>query len=191
MKCKCPSCRVIHTEVSDACPDCGFGFSVLDGYYGQYTSRKKALEAKLLTDKAGVLNTNERRQCKRVVIGFARRFPGAFFSVYLDSAQDHEEADSKSLWLLNKAHFTDLPEAAHSQFGILLYIDANKRSAALSYGAGFSPYLNARNTFSFLKSGHPDFYRGRYLSAVKKIVNKTTSHLSVKCPVIKKAHPHA
>jgi len=140
----------------------------------------------MLNDIAGVLNFNERRVCKRKLIEFSHRFPALFFSVYLDVAKDYEEADSKSLWLLNKADFTDLPHEAHPQYGILLYIDANKKSIALSYGEGLSRYMTGKDTYGFLKSAHSDLIKGHYIEGIKKVLKRTSNHLSFQCQGLKK-----
>ena len=176
---------MVHEEVYQRCPKCDFGFTTLDSYYSFYNNVRRPVEAKLITDKAGILNSSERKMTKRTLISFAKRFPGLFFTVYLDSAKDHDEADSKSLWLINKARFTDLPETAHSQYGFMLYIDANKKAVAMSYGSGLDTHLRSKDTFSIIKASHPEFYRGRYYNAIKKTVHQTSSHLAHKCPIIK------
>lgn len=187
---KCPVCRVELDASLDACPECSFGYQVLLDYYNKKLSNAGLeRELSILNDQAGILNARERKQCKKLLADFSKRFPGLYFSVYLESATDHDEADSKSLWLLNSSRFTDLPEGAHQQYGILLYIDANKSTAAMSMGAAFSPYLKARHTFCFLAACHSEFYRARYFNAITKVLRKTSSHLSERCPVFSKIHP--
>lgn len=187
MSVHCPSCRAPLVGEMEVCPHCGFGFSVLDHFYTSQRETKTPLEASLLTDKAGLLNSSERKECLNILKKFSTRFPGLFFAVYLDSSRVHEVADSKCLWLMNKAHFKDLPEGAHPQYGILLYIDANKKATALSFGDGLESVLEVAKVYSFLSGCYSEFYSGRYLNAIEKVVSKTSSYLSLRCRSVKKS----
>ena len=182
MKLTCSSCKVELTEVCSECPECGYTYSLLDEYYMDLNPNDTFPIIESLNDAAGILNVSDRVLCKDDIREFCRRFPSMFFSVYLDAAKDDEDADSKGLWLYNKGEFSALPTGSHIQYGVLLYIDANKKEASLSYGDGLAPYLSGKECFKLLKGAHTFLYRGKYLLSIQHVLRKLTAHLIRKCP---------
>jgi len=182
VKLSCSNCGVDHDQVYSECPECGFTYPLLDQYYTDLPPTDSRPILELLNDPAGILNVSDRVLCKDEIREFCRRFPAMFFSVYLDASGDNDDADSKSLWLYNKADFSALPAGAHVQYGVLLYIDANKKEASISFGDGLSPYMDGKESFQLLKGAHTFLYRGKYLLSIQHVLRKLTAHLIRKFP---------
>lgn len=177
----CPACNTVAHENVSECSHCGFSYNELCKFYSGTEERLKD-GVLLLTDKAGVLSTKQRQDCKRLQRAFAKKFPGLFFAVYFDADREISSPESMAIWLLNRAEFLDLPQAGHSQYGVLLYVNVERKTSVISFGKGLESYLNSDEAFHLLSAGYAHFQKGNYLDGIDKVLEQTSSHLSRKCP---------
>ena len=179
----CPACQHSLQRSQTYCPNCHFGFYLLENYYRE----EENPTLRLLTDRAGVLTAIERKKLKRTIIHFCQRFPGVYFSVVFDVLENREEVDSKGLWLFNVADFIDLPEGLNPENGLFLYIDVQKQEMALSFGERLARILTNEQAHTLTSAGYHSFLKGRYLIGAQKIIKETGKHIARKCHFFSKS----
>ena len=128
-----------------------------------------------LGDGAGLLRKAERRRVERSIRRFGCRFPQLFFAVRTVALEEPVSLQQFGFWLLNRAEFSDLPEAKGNDGGVLLVVDAESRTAGLTWGYRVDPFLGEANTFKILTKAHPFFLEGdwcRGMIVVARSVDK-------------------
>lgn len=174
---KCPRCvQVIHRGAG-LCPHCGFGIADMDARHG-----RENVSIRRLADGAGLMRSRERVKVQAALDHFGRRFPQLFFAVYTGSAGGGGNLRQFGFWLLNRAAFEDVEVDRPNEAGILLVIDAESKSAALSWGYLLDPFLKEEDTFLCLSRAHAYWLEGRFaegtirlLAQLEKILRKRAS----------------
>ncbi len=123
-------------------------------------------------DVAGVLRMKEREPMRRVLERFEARFPQLFVAVYLGAFEDLNNLRQFGFWMLNRAAYEDVDLDRPNENGILIVVDVNGKSAAITYGYALMPYLDEDSTFAALSAGHPLFLQSNYLAALTAVVRK-------------------
>ncbi|MDB4265356.1 TPM domain-containing protein [bacterium] len=124
------------------------------------------------TDAAGVLRMKDREPLRRVLDRFERKFPQLFVSIYLGAFEDVESLQQCGFWMLNRAAYVDVDLDRPNENGILILVDVNAKSAAITYGYALLPYLDEDTTFAALSAGHPSFIQGDFAGALATVIKK-------------------
>ncbi len=178
MPSSCPSCHAQVPTNALSCDTCNYGYDLLNNFYNpQNTKQAKAVS--ILNDTSYTLKKTEVKAITRDLKSFQATFPDLFFAVHLESKK--EKPTTKGLWLLNNVKFTDLQNKVTSQYGILLYIDPEANTAALSYGLGLSPYITLEESNNILRTSISLFSRANYPRAIRLIIRHTSDLLISKC----------
>lgn len=125
-----------------------------------------------LADVAGLMKSRERVRVQAALDEFCRRFPQLFFAVYTGSSREGGNIRQFGFWLLNRAAFEDVPVDRPNEAGILLVIDPETRSAAVTWGYLLDPYLTEEDTFSCLSRAHAYWLEGRFADGVVRLVEQ-------------------
>ncbi|MCW1887191.1 hypothetical protein OKA04_20805 [Luteolibacter flavescens] len=164
---KCPRCvQVIHRGAG-LCPHCGFGIAEMDARHGSDN-----VSLRRLADLAGLMRNRERGKVQAALDGFCRRFPQLFFAVYTGSAQGGGNLRQFGFWLLNRAAFEDVPVDRPNEAGILLVIDPEAKSAALTWGYQLDAFLTEEDTFVCLSRAHAYFLEGHFADGTVRLVEQ-------------------
>ena len=162
---KCPRCvQVIHRGAT-VCPHCGFGLAEVDAKYGG-----EDVSLRRLADVAGLVRNRERGKVSAALDRFSRKFPQLFFAVYTGSGQGGGNLRQFGFWLLNRAAFEDVPVDRPNEAGILLVIDADSKSAAVTWGYLLDPFLTEEDTFQCLSRAHAYWLEGRYADGMIRMI---------------------
>lgn len=172
---KCPRCvQVIHRGAS-VCPHCGFGLAEVDAKYGG-----EDVSLRRLADVAGLIRNRERGKVSAALDRFSRKFPQLFFAVYTSSGQGGGNLRQFGFWLLNRAAFEDVPVDRPNEAGILLVIDADSKSAAVTWGYLLDPFLSEEDTFQCLSRAHAYWLEGRYADGTVRMIEQLEKVLKKK-----------
>ena len=162
---KCPRCvQVIHRGAG-LCPHCGFGLAEADERYGS-----EDVVLRRLGDAAGLIRAKDRPKVSAALDRFCRRFPQLFFAVYTGSGQGGGNLRQFGFWLLNRAAFEDVPVDRPNEAGILLVIDADSKSAAVTWGYQLDPFLTEEDTFFCLTRAHAYWLEGRFAEGIVRMI---------------------
>lgn len=164
---KCPRCvQVIHRGAG-LCPHCGFGIAEMDARYGTDN-----VSLRRLADVAGLMKSRERTKVQAVLDDFARQFPQLFFAVYTSSGKGGGSVRQFGFWLLNRAAFEDVPVDRPNEAGILLVIDAESKSASVTWGYLLDPFLTEEDTFLCLSRAHAYWLEGRFAEGTVRMISQ-------------------
>jgi uncharacterized membrane protein YgcG len=170
---KCPRCvQVIHRGAG-LCPHCGFGIAEMDARHGTDN-----VSLRRLSDVAGLMKSRERTKVQAALDDFARRFPQLFFAVHTASGEGGGNVRQFGFWLLNRAAFEDVPVDRPNEAGILLVIDAESKSASVTWGYLLDPYLTEEDTFLCLSRAHAYWLEGRFADGTVRMVAQLGKILS-------------
>ncbi len=163
---KCPRCvQTIHRGAV-VCPHCGFGIGDCDARYGG-----EDVVLRRLADVAGLVRSRERGKVSAALDRFSRKFPQLFFAVYTGSGEEGGGSLRQfGFWLLNRAAFEDVPVDRPNEAGILLVIDPDTKSAALTWGYLLDPFLGEEETFQCLSRAHAYWLEGRYAEGTVRVI---------------------
>ena len=163
---KCPRCvQVIHRGAA-VCPHCGFGLAEVDAKHGA-----EEVSLRRLADVAGLIRNRERGKVSAALDRFCRKFPQLFFAVYTSSGQGGNLRQF-GFWLLNRAAFEDVPVDRPNEAGILLVIDADSKSASVTWGYTLDPFLTEEDTFQCLSRAHAYWLEGRYAEGTVRMIEQ-------------------
>ncbi|MGJ8677838.1 MAG: TPM domain-containing protein [Akkermansiaceae bacterium] len=168
----------IHRSASQ-CPHCGFTMSDLDAQYGS-----QEVKVRRLNDAAGVLRMRDRRKAEAWFNQFEKHFPQLFFSVHYGALDERANIRQFGMWLLNKAAYEDVDISRPNDGGVLLTVDVNSKTAAITFGYYLDLYLRDEDTFAILSKAHPYLLDGNHLKALRVVIQKLTA-------VLKKRARHA
>jgi uncharacterized membrane protein YgcG len=154
---KCPRCVQRIHRTAESCPHCGFSLEEADRLFGA-----DGLVVRRLTDAAGLLRRPDRERVAQVLDRFARCFPQLFFAVYTGAFTELTSLRQFGFWLLNRAAFEDIGVEQPNEAAVVLVIDAESKSASLSFGYLLDPFLDEGDTFRCLSKAHPHFLEGDY-----------------------------
>lgn len=152
---------------ADSCPHCGFTMTHAEEVFGQEDVRLRKF-----ADVAGVFRMKEREPMRRVLERFEKKFPQLFVSVYLGAFEEMNSLRQFGFWMLNRAAYEDVDLERPNENGILIVVDVNAKTAAITFGYSLMPYLDEDSTFAALSAGHPMFLQSDYLSALKSVVGR-------------------
>lgn len=154
---KCPRCvQPIHRAAA-ACPHCAFSIDDADQLFGG-----EELKLRALTDAAGIFRHFQREVLAASMDRISSAFPQVFISIHTKSLGDAGNLRQFGFWLLNRGVFEDVPAEKPKEAGLLIVIDPDTRSAAISYGYLLEPFLDEKDTFDCLSRAHSHWLDGRY-----------------------------
>ncbi|MGC6582464.1 MAG: TPM domain-containing protein [Akkermansiaceae bacterium] len=128
-------------------------------------------------DAAGVLRRKERDAMRKILERFEQKFPQLFFSIYVGAFDDIPNLRQFGFWLLNRAAYSDVGVDRPNENGVLLVLDVNGKTAAMSFGYAIMPYLDEDTTFDALSAAHPFLLQGEYLKAFRVVLTKIENTL--------------
>lgn len=134
-----------------------------------------------LEDGAGLMKSSERAKVEVAMERFERRFPQMFFAVNTGRTEGRSDVRQYGFWLLNRAAFKDVPLDRPNEYGILLTIDPDAKSAGISWGYGLDAFLTAEDTFLFLSRAHAYWVEGRYSEGIIRGLDQLAKILSKRC----------
>ena len=120
------------------------------------------VKLRALTDAAGIFRRFQRDSLGAAMDRISATFPQIFISIYTGSLGETGNLRQFGFWLLNRGVFEDVPVEKPNEAGILIVIDPDTRSAAISYGYLLEPFLDERDTFECLTRAHSHWLDGRY-----------------------------
>ncbi len=103
---------------------------------------------------------------------FNRQFPQLFVAVHTGSCGGMANLRQFGFWFLNRAKFEDLPSDRGNLSAILLVIDADARSAGISFGYGLDAFLDEEDTFQCLARAHAYWQEGRHSEGLVKAIEQ-------------------
>lgn len=163
---KCPSClQAIHRGAS-ACPHCGFDLERADQRFGETPG-----PARILDDRAGLIRSAERQRLARKMAGFSARFPQLSFAIHTGSGAG-DDLREFAFWVLNREHFTDLPEDRDPAGIVLLAIDADAHKATLCWGYRLDEHLTEDDSFHVLSRAHAYWVEERYGEGIERVIEQ-------------------
>jgi len=173
---KCPRCvQKIHRAAA-SCPHCGFTLAELDQRFGSDDVRLGSL-----ADTAGLLRRRERERVEQAMERFNHRFPQLFIAVYTGSLGEIGQLRQFGFWLLNRAAFEDVPLEKPNAAGILMLIDAESKTAGITFGYLLDPFLEEGDTFDCLTRAHSHWLEGRYADGIIKAIIQLELVLRKRC----------
>jgi hypothetical protein len=173
---KCPRCvQKIHRAAS-SCPHCGFTLADADAHFGEGEVRLRCL-----TDAAGLLRRGQREQVEMAMERITRRFPQLFVAVYTGSLGEMANMRQFGFWLLNRAAFEDVPAHKPNEAGILLTIDAESKSASITFGYLLDAFLEESDTFESLSRAHSYWLEGKYAAGIVRTLKHLDGVLAKRC----------
>ena len=179
MEMKCPRCvQKIH-RAADACPHCGFTLADAEVRFGGVELRLRCL-----ADTAGLLRRGERERVAAAMARFNRRFPQLFVAIFTGALGEVADMRQFGFWLLNRATFEGLPPQQANAAGILITLDAQSKTAAMTFGYLLDAFLAETDTFDCLWRAHSHWLEGRYADGMIKALEQ----LSI---VLRKRSRHA
>ena len=170
---RCPECEQKIHRTATVCPHCGYSLSDSDRVFG---SLDLEMRTGRLGDGAGLLRRAERKRVAVEIRRFSRRFPQLFFAVRTVAmeqpvaVEDSVNLRQFAFWLLNRAEFVDLEDGTGKDGGVLLVIDAESRSATLTWGYRVDSFLDETDTFKILSKAHPYFLEGDWCRGIATTV---------------------
>ncbi len=163
---KCPRCvQRIHRGAGQ-CPHCGYSLAEADARFGRVD-----VPLRRLTDSAGVMRRADRLRVEAAMDRFERRFPQLFFAVRTDG-NFYEEAHLRQFgfWMLNRGVFEDVSAERPNEAGILLVLDAEAKTAGLTFGYLLDVFLDDGDTFECLSRAHAYWLEGKYADGVLRLM---------------------
>jgi uncharacterized membrane protein YgcG len=162
---KCPRCvQKIH-RAADGCPHCGFSLADAKALFGVEEVRSRSL-----TDAAGLVRLDDRPKIEKAMARFNRRFPQLFVAVHTGSFRGVANLRQFGFWLLNQGAFEDVPLVNPNEGGILLTIDAESKSAGITFGYRLDAFLTEEDTFLCLSRAHAYWLEGRYTDGIVRAI---------------------
>jgi uncharacterized membrane protein YgcG len=146
---------------------CGFGLADADSRYGH-----EEVALRRLGDIAGLIRAKDRPKVSAALDRFSKRFPQLFFAVYTGSGQGGGNLRQFGFWLLNRAAFEDVPVERPNEAGILLVIDADSKSAAVTWGYMLDPFLSEEDTFLCLSRAHAYWLEGNFADGIVRMIDQ-------------------
>jgi len=164
---KCPRCvQKIH-RAADGCPHCGFTLADADKVYGA-----EDLHLRTLSDTAGLMRRDEQGRLQSAMQRFNRQFPQLFVAVHTGSFGGMANLRQFGFWFLNRAKFEDVPSDRGNRSAILLVMDADAKSAGISFGYALDALLDEEDTFQCLARAHAYWLEGRHAEGLVKAIEQ-------------------
>jgi len=110
-----------------------------------------------------------------------RRFPQLFVAVYTGSLGEMANMRQFGFWLLNRAAFEDVPAHKPNEAGILLTIDAESKSASITFGYLLDAFLEESDTFESLSRAHSYWLEGKYAAGIVRTLKHLDGVLAKRC----------
>jgi hypothetical protein len=154
---KCPRCVQRIHRAAESCPHCGFSLEQADERFGGEDVRLRRL-----TDRAGILRSDERERVELAMTRIERKFPQVFVAIHTGALGEVANIRQFGFWLLNHAAFEDLPPDKPNQGGILITVDPESKAAGIFFGYLLDPYLDETDTFECLSRAHAYWLEQRY-----------------------------
>lgn len=164
---KCPRCVQRIHRAAGGCPHCGFTLADADNLFGG-----EDLQMRLLSDSAGLMRHEEKGRLLSAMERFNRTFPQLFVAVHTGSCGGMGNLRQFGFWLLNRAKFEDLPTDRGHLSMVLLVIDADVRSAGISFSYGLDAFLDEDDTFQCLARAHAYWLEGRHAEGAIKVIEQ-------------------
>ena len=169
---KCPRCVQRIHRGAEQCPHCGFSMRDMEEQYGVGEVRMRRL-----SDAAGALRAGERRKVAKWFEQFERSFPQLFFSVYYGALDEMSNIRQFGMWLLNHGAFEDVDITRPNEGGVLLVVDLNSKTAAISFGYLLDVFLTEEDTFRILSAAHPYLLQGNHMKGLRVVMKRLSSVL--------------
>ena len=163
---KCPSCHAPLAVPAPQCPGCKFTLEQLDQKFGLVP-----LYSRYLTDRADKLSARDIKQLRDLLHLFERKFPQILFSVLLVNLGPRFSISEYAFWLMNRARFGLLEAVGSKNFELLLVVDPEGRTAALTSGYGLENYLPEQELENSLAAGMAGFQNGDLARGIRDCID--------------------
>lgn len=172
---KCPRCvQAIHRG-AEACPHCGFVLADLDAAFGE-----RAVAMERLNDGGGLLTRAGRDRVMRAMRGFERRFPQLWWLIYTVPVPWGGDLRQFGFWLMNRAEVVDMPVGRSRDACVVLAIDPDIKSAALSWGYALDAHLGEDDTFVAMSRAHAYWVEARFDDGILRLIEEMSGILRVR-----------
>jgi hypothetical protein len=164
---RCPRCVQRIHRAAGGCPHCGFTLADADKVFGA-----EDLHLRTLSDSAGLMRRDEQGRLQAVMQRFNRRFPQLFVAVHTRSFGGLANLRQFGFWFLNRTKFEDSPSDLGNRSAILLVMDADSKSAGISFGYALDAFLDEEDTFQCLARAHAYWLEGRHADGLVKAIEQ-------------------
>lgn len=158
----CPRCQSAVPPQQPACEVCGFSATFLHHHLGNQWVRLDRV-----TDAAHCLRLEELRSVEIVLDDFERRFPQAFFAIYLGILPANLSAGELGFWLLNQGAFNTHSIGRRNDFGMVFVVDPSAKIASLSLGYAVEACFTAGQIKKLLNKAAKALPRGAFGLAIE------------------------
>jgi uncharacterized membrane protein YgcG len=162
---KCPACGTSFSTPVDECPLCLLSLLRLDAKFGAIPRHSR-----YLTDRSRSLSLPAIKKLRNFLQIFQKKFPQSLFSVLVTDHVHKGTIAEYTFWLANRARFSPLDAVAENNFDLLLGIDVETGTAALTIGYALENYLTEDDLQSALAIAQEAFGAGDILRGIQDCV---------------------
>ena len=169
---KCPSCASPLTEAVERCPQCKLSISRLDMKFGLIPAHSR-----FLTDRSGTLPLEDMEQLRAALRLFQKKFPQTLFSILIVELAPGTSVPEYAFWLANRARFGSAEKRFSDNYNVLLLIDLNSRTAAVTVGYGLEGYVAERDLQQVLNDFAAGIRDGGLTNGLRLCIESLTQRL--------------
>jgi len=152
-------------ESAPQCPACQLSLSGLDAKFGAVPR-----QTRYLSDRSGQLPLREIKKLRGLLQIFEKKFPQSLFSVFVINGVPNGSISEYVFWLANRTGFSSIEAVAGDNFDLLLGIDVEAGTAALTIGYGLENYLTEDDLQAALAVVENAFRAGDFARGIRECV---------------------
>ena len=161
----CPRCGITSPDATAACASCGFSLGGIDCRLGSHS-----VIINRLVDTQHLLRLRDTGRLESLLDEFERRFPQAFFTVFLGVLPRGVTTSEGGFWLLNHGVRTCQGIVRSNQYGLALVIDPSTHEASLSLGYEIEALISTVQARELLRKASAALWHGDHSRAVTLVV---------------------
>ena len=162
----CPRCGIASPNATAACASCGFNLGDIDRRLGSHS-----VVINRLVDTQHLLRLRDTGRLESLLDEFERRFPQAFFTVFLGVLPRGVTTSEGGFWLLNHGVRTCQGSVRSNEFGLALVIDPSTHEASLSLGYEVETIISPMQARELLRKASTSLWHGDHVRAIAVIVH--------------------
>ncbi len=179
---KCPSCATPLAEPLPRCPECRLSLQRLDLKFGMVPRHSR-----YLSDRSGKLELSEMGTLREALRLFEKKFPQVLFSVLVTELPANSSVSEYAFWMANRARFSSIEKTQSDNFDLLLVIDVNSGTAALTTGYGLEPHVSEEDLEDVLQTLARPLREGDWAAGIHAVVEAMITKLRERSVVEKTA----
>ncbi len=169
---KCPGCARALEQLAEECPHCRFSLHRMNVKYGAIP-----LHTRYLTDRAACLTLTEIKKLRERLDRFTKKFPQILFSIFISPLPRGGKVNEFVFWLANRARFSSTEARGPENFELLLVLDPEARTAALTMGYGLEHALREEDLQSALADAASAWEEGHIANGLFACIDAMTQKL--------------